>query len=69
MIGDIYRARRINALLGGAFVTPWDLGELDEATLDLFESLTVELPGYRKGQQEVESIFAKWRAEHKTYRH
>jgi len=68
-IADVFRARRINNLLGGAFVTPWDLDKMDEATLDIFDGLVIELPGYRKGQQEIDKKFSEWRAQHPTYRH
>jgi hypothetical protein len=64
---DVLIARRINALLGGAFVAPWEIGELDDATIDAILCLD-NLPAYQKGYREVQDYVTAWRKRHPTYK-
>lgn len=64
----ILQAQTINRILGGPFVGPWDVDQLDDVTLDTIMALAQDLPNYRKGQAEVEKKLAEWRNGHPTYR-
>jgi hypothetical protein len=55
---DILRAQRINGIMGGAFVSPWEVEDLPGEWLDAFDALAVDLPQMRKGQAEVEATKA-----------
>ena len=60
MIGDIFLAKRLNQILGGAFVTPFDLAEMPETTVD--EILTLEkVSEYQQDLGKIENIFETWR--------
>lgn len=51
----------INRTLGGAVITPWEVGQLSDEWIDTFHGLAFDLPEYKKGTQQVEDLFAKWR--------
>ncbi len=59
MLVDILRAQRINQIMGGAFISPWEVDELPAEWLDAFDALAVDLPAMRKGQAEVEETLRK----------
>lgn len=63
----VNRARLINQQLGGALIAPWEVGQLDEAWLDVFYGLQ-ELPDLRKNYQEFENLLAQRRNANPTYR-
>lgn len=61
-------ARRLNLALGGPFVAPWDVPELDDTTIEVALSMNERLPGMQRGRAKVEALFAAFRAKHETYR-
>lgn len=67
----ILLAAKINRVLGGALVGPWDVDQLDEATLDTFQAMddykaSAALRVQHK--QVIEGLFARHRQRHPTYR-
>ena len=60
-------AREMNLVMGGAMIGPWDVDSLDDVTIDMVRGW-LDLGDYKSGMKQVESVFAKWRAEHETYR-
>jgi hypothetical protein len=64
---DLILARKVNTALGGALVGPWDIGSLDEATLEIIAAYVDELPGLTSGREEIEAALARWRADHPSY--
>jgi hypothetical protein len=50
-------------MLGGAFFTPWDLDQLDQATLDTLLIFATDLPAYRKVVAEQKAERDRWRQE------
>ncbi len=64
----IFRAQMVNRVLGGPFVGPWDVDEIDGPTMDAIRALAYELPAMQKAQGLVRDKFAAWRARHPTYR-
>lgn len=67
-LSRILIARMVNQALGGALVGPWDIDDLPDELIDAVQALVMDMPQYRAGVQRVESVFAKWRAQHPTYR-
>jgi hypothetical protein len=65
---DLLLARKVNQALGGALVGPWDIPQLDEATLTVLQAFVDDFPGIQSGQAKVEAHLAAWRAKHPTYR-
>jgi len=65
---EVMLARRVNAALGGALVGPWDIPDMDQATLEVLLAYVDDLPSMRMGRQKVEAFMANWRASHPTYR-
>lgn len=61
MLQRISIARVINETLGGVVITPWELDQLNDEWMDVFQGLAFDLPEYKAGTQQVEDIFAKWR--------
>jgi hypothetical protein len=66
------RARRINQVLGGPFVTPWDVDQVfDEGTLSAMIAISkgsTRTEQISQGKAKVESIFEDFRNRHPTYR-
>jgi len=56
----IIRAQKINQVVGGAAVMPWEVDELPEEWLDLFSGMVDELPAVRQMVQEQESMRQEW---------
>ena len=53
-------ARRINNILGGAFIAPWEIDLMPDELLDAI--LAVDTIGeVKNGLDMVENTFAKWR--------
>lgn len=68
---DVWRvivARKINGVMGGALVGPWDVDRLDDITIDTIISFSDDLPAFRESIEDTERGFAEWRAKHPTYR-
>lgn len=67
VLANVLLARRINRVLGGAFVSPWDVNDLPDDEIDSI--LSVERIGeYRAGRQKVEESMSAWRNSHPAYR-
>jgi hypothetical protein len=64
---DVILARKVNAVLGGVLVGPWDIPDMDEATLQIMTSYVDDLPVMQAGRAKVEGLRAKWRADHPTF--
>lgn len=60
LIGDVFLARRCNAILGGPFFGPWDMQSIP---MDVIEQiLSMERYGEIKaGFSKVEAKMAEWR--------
>jgi hypothetical protein len=58
MLVDILRAQRINGIMGGVAVMPWEVDQLPGDWQDAFDALAVDFPQMRKGQAEVEATKA-----------
>jgi hypothetical protein len=58
---NIWLARTINSQLGGAFVAPWEIGELSGEWIDALTGMAMSVPGMAQGKQKVESALEKWR--------
>ena len=72
---NVSKARKINAVCGFGAVTPWEVGELDEEWSEMFDGLyEYEKEKAREGEQiakseaRFESVLAKQRADHPSYR-
>ena len=59
----ILMAQRVNRFSGGAIVTPWTVGQLDETWLDAFAALENQVPKMRGGISKIEARKAEIRAE------
>ncbi len=53
-------ARRINRILGGPFLSPWEVGELPEDFIETIEGLA-NLPSYAAARQMAEQRAEVWR--------
>lgn len=63
LLVDVFLARKINGILGGAFFGPWNVGSLSADTLD--QILSIERVGEIKdGFAKVEQVFDRWRSQH-----
>ena len=60
MLGQILRAQKVNRVLGGAAVMPWEVDDLPDEWLDAFDGLTDGMERMREHQAKVEE--AKRRA-------
>ncbi len=56
----IIRAQKINQVMGGAAVMPWEVDELPEEWIDLFNGMVDELPAMAKMVQEQEQARGEW---------
>jgi len=56
----IIRARKINQVIGGAAVMPWEVDELPEEWLDLFSGMVDELPAMIELVKEQEKAKDEW---------
>jgi hypothetical protein len=64
---DVLLARQINLALGGPFVSPWEIGELDDATIDVITSVIRDVSPMREGLQVIEQIKAGIRSRHPSF--
>ncbi|RJX20822.1 MAG: hypothetical protein C4570_03435 [Ammonifex sp.] len=70
-MGRIILAQMVNRVLGGAFVAPWEVDELDDTLLDAIQAVGAGAQArsaWAAQRQAIEAIFARRRAEHPTYR-
>ena len=63
----VHYARRINEQSGGVVIAPWDVEQLDEEWLEVFNALADE-NRHTKSQQEFEQRLQQRRNENPTYR-
>jgi hypothetical protein len=63
----ILMAQKINSLLGGYVISPWDLDKIPEDWMAAFNGLLTRLPRYQKTQNEVKSYLKNWEKSHKGY--
>lgn len=68
VLASILMAKQINQALGGAFVAPWEVDQLDECLVDALRGLVEDLPEYKKNIQKVDDILTHWRNSHPSYR-
>ena len=68
VLNNLIISRRLNQGLGGAFFTPFDIGALDDVTIDLIIEYTGGRPKMVEGLRKVESIRAQWLKDVKYYR-
>jgi len=63
LIGDVFLAKRMNAILGGPFFGPWDMAQVP---MDVIEQvLSFETFGEIKaGLMQVEQKMQEWRVKH-----
>lgn len=60
---DVFLARKVNAILGGPFFGPWNIGNVPSDTLD--QILSIERVGeIKNGFDKVEQVFERWRNQH-----
>lgn len=64
---NVLLARQINQALGGPFVSPWEVGELDDATIDVITSTIKDLPSMQEGLRKIEQVKDRIRRAHPTY--
>lgn len=67
--GPLRRVRLAQALnqVLGTTLGPWDVGALDDATIDAVLALGRDLPQVQAGLAEAEAVKARIRAAHPTY--
>lgn len=71
LLVDISRSRKINKVLGGAFVAPWEVASLSEEWLDAFDGLyeyEKDVARAEKQKAAAEAQFEKVRRKHPTFR-
>jgi hypothetical protein len=56
----IIRAQKINQVIGGAAVMPWEVDELPEEWLDLFTGMVDELPAVSRMVKNQEDARQEW---------
>lgn len=61
-ISRILRAQRINRLLGGVVVLPWELDEIPDDWLTAFELLSDDMPRLQKGLTALDAAFSRAKA-------
>jgi hypothetical protein len=61
-------ARLINRIMGGALVGPWDIGDLDDVTIDAILAFGQDYTKAVEAEREVQRILQKVRDSHPTYR-
>lgn len=66
-LGNVFMARRVNQILGGAIVAPWEIDLMPDELLDAI--LAVDTIGeVKSGLDTVENTFAKWRSSYANKR-
>lgn len=68
LLMNVFMARRVNAILGGAVVGPWDIDQIPDDVLQSI--LSIERVGeVRAGLRKVEDIFGQWRNKYARKQH
>ena len=57
---SIFRAQKVNRILGGLAVMPWDVGLLNDDWLDAFSALVDDLPRAQAMVSAQEKSQAQW---------
>ena len=68
MMVNVLTAQKMNRILGGALVSPWQVAQLPEDEIEAILSLE-RVGEYRAGVEKVAGIFDNWRAEHARKQH
>jgi hypothetical protein len=63
----VEKARLVNTVCGAPVVTPWDVDQLDDEWLMIFEGL-YHLPQRTAAFQSFEEVLKRRRAQHPTFR-
>lgn len=63
LIGDVFLARRCNAVLGGPFFGPWDM---QGVPMDVIEQILIfeKYGELKSGMQQVDQKLREWRDKH-----
>lgn len=64
---NVLLAKHINQALGGPFVSPWEVDQLDEASINVITSTIRNLPPMREGLMEIERVKDRIRNAHPTF--
>lgn len=64
---NVFAAQAINRAHAGAVVSAWDVGELDEETIDVFIGLVRDLPLRREDEARAQAIRMQWLQSHPSY--
>jgi hypothetical protein len=64
---DVLLARQINMALGGPFISPWEVGELDDTTIAVITSIVKDVAPMKEGLQKIEQIKAGIRNRHPSF--
>lgn len=67
-MADVLLARRINQQSGGVVVAPWEVRDLPDDVLDVFQALAFDLPSMQQAHAAKEKAFADARERHPSYR-
>ena len=67
ILSAVLLARRINRILGGAFISPWEIGDLPEDAIESILSIE-QVPAFQSGRAKVEKSMRDWRESHPAYR-
>ena len=49
-------------------IAPWEVADLDQATIDVIVAYVDDYPQMQKGMSELEAIKQQFRSKHPTYR-
>jgi hypothetical protein len=60
-------ARLCNQLHGGPVVTMWDVGEMDDVTVDFLLAMAIQYPEMQRVSQENEQRRMSWLRSHSSY--
>jgi hypothetical protein len=61
-LSNIFRAQKVNEVMGGMALMPWDVGDLPDEWMDVFCGLTDELPKLKAMSRQQEQTEAGWLA-------
>lgn len=66
MLIQIFKARKINSVLGGAAVMPWEVNEWPKEWIDAICSLVDDLPGMEEMERARQKYMTDWQARRKN---
>lgn len=67
MLVAIWLAKVINTELGGAFVGPWDIGDLPDEWIDAIVGMATVVPRMAESKGKVEAALEAIRKKNKWY--